>query len=111
MTKNGVRYPEVVDLVSVKDGTYELVLVETNPLTTDDAFALQQKLKNYLAFGLDGQLFKLYPDSRGLPLTIRVMLEAPAEPFILEFLRTFKAYIGEEGVSLVVELDGKRIPL
>ena len=111
MTKNGVRYPEVVDLVSVKDGTYELVLVETNPLVTEDAFALQQKLKNYLSFGLDGQLFKLYPYSKGRPLTIRVMLEAPPEPSILEFLRIFEAYIEEEGVDLVVDLDGKRIAL
>jgi hypothetical protein len=111
MTKNGVRYPEVVDLVSVKDGTYELLLIETNPLTSEDAFALQEKLKNYLAFGLDGQLFKLYPDSRGRPLTIRVMLEALPEPFILEFLRNFETYIGEEGVSLVVDLVGKRIAL
>lgn len=111
MTKSGVQYPEAVDIVAAKDGRYQLVLVETKPLRAEDALALQQKLKNYLTFGLGGQLNALYPASKGRPLTIRVMLYAQPEPLILDFLQRFKAYAAEEKVSVVVQINGKDLEL
>ena len=65
-------------------------MAETEAITGDRVLALQEKLKNYLAFAKDGQLLAKYPEAKGAPVRIRVDLYAQPDPLALEFLRRFR---------------------
>jgi len=62
MSKNGAKYPEVIDFLTEKDGVCSLYIVQSTPLDDGLTLKLQEKINNYLAFALDGQLAKEYPD-------------------------------------------------
>lgn len=109
MSRAGVDYPDVVDLVTTKDSTWTLVLVEERALTDEDAIALQKKLNNYLSFGLDGGLVKKYPDASGKSVRIRVDLYATPSAFVVEFLCHFRAAAALSGVEVVCSLDGHEL--
>jgi hypothetical protein len=68
--------PSTVDLVTIApDGqTVVLYVVQEAAWTGSDAQlqSLQEKVHNYVAFVLDGQMARTYPDAEGLAWTIRV---------------------------------------
>lgn len=111
MAKNGIRYPGVIDLVTQGDEGVRLVLVQTEPLASGDAEALQEKLNNYLSFALDGQLVAIYPEAVGKPIAIRVDLYAAPEEAIMSFLRAFRAATMDYDVSLEVSTNGRDLLL
>ena len=105
MPRSGLQYPEIVDLVTrEKDGTVRLILAEDDPITGDRVLALQEKLKNYLAFAKDGQLAAKYPDLKGASVRIRVDLYAQPDALTLEFLRRFRVLALKESVDVELSI-------
>jgi hypothetical protein len=112
MTRNGIRYPDVIDLVAMDaEGTPILIVVETEPLAADDAPALQQKLNNYLSYALDGQLVANYPQATGKPVRIRVDLYALPDEFIQEFFLRYAAACEQERMTLEVNIKDLDVDL
>lgn len=76
--------PLTVDLVTITaDGqTVVLYVVQQAAWTGSDPQlqTLQEKVHNYVAFALDGQMVRAYPEAEGLAWTIRVdsQVEPPA---------------------------------
>jgi hypothetical protein len=110
MTRCGVAFPNVVDLVTRNDDVFTLVVAEAQPLVAEDAIALQEKLNTYLTFALDGELTKRYAESSGRALEIRVELYAQPDRFILEFLSRYAGAMVEHGIALSVLVNGENVP-
>ena len=105
MERSGIQYPQIVDLVTQeKDGTVRLILAEVDPIKGDRVLALQEKLKNYLAFASDGQLAKTYPHTQGAAVRIRVDLYAQPDALVLEFLRRFRVLALKESVDVELSI-------
>jgi hypothetical protein len=72
----GVDEPGVIDVVTLKpSGTFELIMVETRPWTDPLPERIREilaKAETYLTFAFEGEMAKLYPDSVGAPLSIRL---------------------------------------
>jgi len=65
---------------------------------------LQEKLNTYLAFVDGGQIVKVRPDLKGLPVVIQVdAMQAPSEK-ALQFYRVAGKAVADAGVSLVLHL-------
>ena len=112
MSRSGIQFPEIVDLVTrEKDGTIRLIVAETEAITGDRVLALQEKLKNYLAFAKDGQLLAKYPEAKGAPVRIRVDLYAQPEPLALEFLRRFRVLALRESVDVELSIFQQDVAL
>ena len=109
MSRNGINYPAIVDLVTESDESLQLVLVETRSLTQHDAPALQEKLNNYLSYVLNGSFTAQYPAAQGKPTCIRVDLYSLPEPFIVEFLRKYAGTLISSGISLEANVNGKAL--
>ena len=112
MSRSGIQYPEIIDLVTqAKNGTVCLILAESEPITGDRVLALQQKLKNYLAFANDGQLVATYPNMKGAPVRIRVDLYAQPDAMTLEFLRRFRTLALKESVDVELSIFQEDVAL
>src|SRR2546430_5281965 len=98
----------VIDLVSynAKTDTYSLIIVEERPWdgSGQRLLELQQRVNDYLSFALDGEMTRLYPDSRGKQ--VRILLSCMNEPDSItsEFLRRAAALSRENGVDFGVEV-------
>jgi hypothetical protein len=109
MNRNGIDYPSVVDLVTDREESVQLVLVESRRLVQADALALQEKLNNYLSYALDGKLASHFPAGAGKPTCIRVDLYSQPDGFVIEFLRKYSRALISHGVSLEVNINGKAL--
>jgi hypothetical protein len=110
--RSGIKYPEIVDLVTQeKDGTVRLIVAETEAITGDRVLALQEKLKNYLSFANDGQLLTKYPKAKGAAVRIRVDLYAQPDALTLEFLRRFRVLALKESVDVELSIFQKDVAL
>lgn len=99
----GVANPKVIDLVSVStDGsTCCLHIVETDTwVDRPDPRQLNEKLLNYVAFALDGQLVATHPEVATLP--IRVVIDAYFEltPAAAADLEAFKRSLSQYDIDL-----------
>ena len=95
----GTDYPDVVDLITEKDGSCYLYVIQSAELDDERTLALQTKLNNYLAFILDGQLEREYPGKALLNKVVRIELQHPATGIAAEFLERIGAYFQAEGVG------------
>lgn len=112
MARSGIKHPEVVDLITqAADGTFRLILAETDALTGRHAVALQQKLQNYLTFAIEGQLVATHPKAKGAPVRIRVDLYAEPDELIFTFLRRFRILALEQGVELELGIHQQDVAL
>jgi hypothetical protein len=112
VSRSGLQYPHIVDLVTrAKDGTFCLIVAETDAVTGERVLALQEKLKNYLAFAKDGQLVAKYPEAKGAPVRIRVDLYAQPDALTLEFLRRFRTLALKESVDVELSIFQKDVAL
>lgn len=61
-------------------GTKDILLVIEDDFTWEDEYAhllaLQSKVNRYLEFAEDGEMYREYPGSEGLPVRIRVYFTA-----------------------------------
>ena len=107
MSNSGAEYPEVIDYLTEKDGVCSLYIVQITPLDDELTLKLQEKINNYLAFALDGQLAKEYPDMAGMKLRIQLELQYPPEGLAAEFLDKVTPHVEAEGVGFYVQV-GRR---
>ena len=96
----GIDDCNVIDLISQKKGVYYLHLILDKALTDSDLMNLQQKLNNYLAYGLDGQLVEDYPDAKDKDICIVVESSEKFEGLVLEFMNRFNDICTNESVGL-----------
>lgn len=107
----GLAHPDVVDLVTHDHDkeNWKLIVVETEAWdgSVDRLLQLQGKLNNYLAFALDGQMHRLYPES--IEKHVAIQLDCYEEPDqrTVEFLETAKQRVAEEGIGLYVNVVPK----
>ena len=112
MSRSGLQYPQIVDLITrAKDGTFCLIIAETDAVTGERVLALQEKLKNYLAFAKDGQLMAKYPEAKGTPVRIRVDLYAEPDAIVLEFLKRFRMLALKESIDVELSIFQKDVAL
>ena len=109
MTKAGIEFPEVIDLVShdpMKE-KWELTIVESGVWdgSTGRLQKLQQKLNNYLKFALDGEMQRTYPESAGKPVTVRLDLYQRPDQRTLDFILRARGEMERDGVELVLDID------
>ena len=98
----GSDYPDVLDLVTERDGVCYMYLVEENKLEGDQLLALQEKLNKYLSFILDGQLQRMYPALGTLQKVVRINLQHTPSQFADEFLGRVRSQFAEYEVGLEV---------
>ncbi|GAC1591953.1 MAG: hypothetical protein NVS3B21_11010 [Acidimicrobiales bacterium] len=99
--------PVKVDVVSVSsDGkTVTAVIAQPGPWTGSDAQinSIQQKIHNYVGFVLDGEMLRLYPETKGLSWVIAVDCHlGPPDPRTATVL---------DQVAIAVERYGGRLVL
>lgn len=75
-SKKSVVRSNTIDVVSLSpdNQTVILAIAEVEPWTGDNEqlLSLSEKLKNYTAYALDGQLATDYPESQGKKVVVRV---------------------------------------
>lgn len=106
MSKHGIAYPEIIDLVVSNDKECILIIVQDEYLAKEDTLALQKKIKNYLSYGLDGQLSREYPDCIDKRLVIQIDLCHTPDAFVFEFIEKARSAAESEGVSLTIKMIG-----
>jgi hypothetical protein len=104
----GVEEPGVIDVVTkTQAGGFELIMVEGRPWTDplDQRIReIVEKAETYLAFAFDGEMAKMYPDSQGAPLSIRLdSVEEPGEEARAAIAQV-AASIERQGVQFVFEV-------
>jgi hypothetical protein len=104
----GVDEPAVIDVVTQKpSGTFELIMVETRPWTDplpERVREILAKAETYLTFAFEGEMAKLYPDSAGAPLSIRLdCVEEPGEE-ARAAIAEVAAAIERQGVQFVFDV-------
>jgi len=105
----GTDHPEVIDVITEKDDTCYLYVIQDAELDDERTLALQTKLNNYLAFILDGQLAEEYPSKAQLQKVIRIELQYPATGVAAEFLERIEPYLQKEGVGFEVGVHSARM--
>ena len=84
-------------LGEMPDGSFVMVLVEEGPWGDDELLPnlrrVQQRFYNCVDLAIDGQLAKLYPESKGKPAVVRLdCYDTPDAP-VREFVDRFAAYV------------------
>jgi len=98
----------VIDLVSfnAKTDTYSLIIVEKRPWDGSGKrlLELQQRVNDYLSFALDGEMLRIYPETRGK--RVRILLSCTHEPDARtsEFLRMAADRCRENDVEFGVQV-------
>ena len=94
MSKKGINYPEVIDLVAENDTEVILIIVQTELLTDALFINFQEKVNNYISFAKDGQMIALYPNVPEKDIVIRIDMYEIIETTTLElFLKTKDALL------------------
>lgn len=103
-----VSDPNSVDLVTrdPRSGEVALIMVEDRPWDGSEArmAEVQAKANAYLAFALDGQLPRAFPEARGQPLRVQLDCVTEPDPATAEFLAALGAAVEGEGVRFVVNV-------
>ncbi len=97
-----------IDLITeTKSGSYKLILVQRELWDgSDDQLAdLQQRINEYLAFALDGELHRLHPESIGRPVVIQLDIEHEPDPRTREFLAKVADIVTTCGLAFVISKD------
>ncbi len=107
-SRKGIRYPEVIDLVTDDPVGEEvlLVVVEERPWSGDrsELELLQQKLNNYLRFALDGAMQEQFPEFVHLRPRIRLYSRYPLDVEVAEFVKRAEPVLLAEGVAFETRL-------
>ena len=103
--RNGSAVPNVLDLITERDGVCYMYLVVDNELEGDRLLALQERLNTYLSFILDGQLQRTYPALANLQKIVRINLQHAPSEFAGEFLDRIKSTFAEYEVGLEVAVE------
>lgn len=106
MSKYGAQHPEVIDFIAHKDNVCSLYIVQNDPLDGELTLKLQEKINNYLAFSLDGQLAREYPDMAKMKLRIEIEIQHKPEGVAAKFIEKVRPIIEAEGLEFLVKIGG-----
>jgi hypothetical protein len=101
----GLQHPDIIDEVAhqAKDDSVVLTIREDTPWDGSDEriVALRSKINTYVAFAVQGQLAKDYPDLAGKPIVIclRCIQHRPDEK-AMRFLDEANAKVARHGVQI-----------
>jgi hypothetical protein len=101
--------PGVVDLVSVSASGDEVIvhIVATEPWGEEQFFQLQSKLKNAVAFAVDGQLERTYPEFAGKTKAIEIRADFPPSDAVEKLVEAARArWCAPEGIRLSLKVQG-----
>jgi hypothetical protein len=105
-----IDQPDKIDLlITDKDKTHVLLVI-TDHLDWEEFDVefhlelLQDKLNAYLHFIEDGELIRMRPDLKGLPITIRVDAKYPPSGEATDFYRQAGPLVTQAGASLELYL-------
>ena len=87
-------------------GVIILAIVETRKWDGSRArmMELQDKLNKYLAFALDGEMARRYPDMSGKPLRIELFCKDDPDPETQKFLDFAKRKLSEDHIEFAATL-------
>ena len=103
----GVQYPDIIDQVAhqAKDDTIIFTMFERRPWDGSETriLELRHKINTYVAFVVQGQFAKLYPDLQGKPVVIRLLChQEPPDEKTMTFLNEMNARLSRYGLCLRV---------
>lgn len=106
-----VEDPLVIDLLAREpDGRFLLVMVEPRPWDGSDArlAQLQDKVNAYLAYALDGQLAREYPDASLAGLTLLLRCIEPPDAMVRGLVPPLRDALRPLDVRFEVQVEGER---
>ncbi len=95
----GTDHPNRIDVIAENDGVCYLYVIQADHLDDERTLALQDKLNNYLAFILDGQLEQEFPDKANLRKVVRVELKHSPPDLAADFLVAVGGTFEAEGIG------------
>jgi len=98
--KFGTCHPGKIDIISERDGKLFLFLVQADDVDESNISQFQEKLNNYLAFILDGQLDTEFPKYQMQPARIEINFRFEPTGIAREFLDIVTIKCLEEDVIL-----------
>jgi len=106
-----VDQPAVIDFLWKDGKNNRAVLTISDHLDWEEEgehlLLLQDKLNHYLEFIESGQLVEAKPEFKGLPVLIHVAAQHPLSEQAGKFYAMVKERVGEMGLALEFDLDGK----
>lgn len=96
-----------VDLISQsKTGEFFLIIVVDEPWVDSDEFKylLQEKLNNYSAYFLDGQMLQEYPDCKQQRVTVRISSTTAIPKRLQEFISKLSEATKSYGIDIETTL-------
>ncbi len=103
----GVQNPQMLDLVSQdpESGEFILIMVETRGWdgSIERIRQLQQKINRYVAFALEGEMVRKFPDSIEKPVRIQLSCYHTPDERTLLFLNNAASKLREEGISFSIK--------
>jgi len=102
--KYGTSHPGKIDIIGVKGDKVVVSLIQADEVDENNIFALQEKLNNYLAFILDGQLDEEFPQYRGKSAIIEVTFKFEPKGVAKDFIEKATQLCLNEGVKLVCKI-------
>ncbi len=89
-----------IDAVAVTgDGRVALVMGYGSSQTVD---TLRVRVQEYVAFALDGQMVRDYPETAGRPVEIVVAPEGAATPDLLAYVEVVKPRLATYGIGIAI---------
>jgi len=115
MTDAGMRPESSIDVIAFDPTTDECVLVIVEKRAWGSSprplLELQEKLNMYLAFALDGEMFRKLPEAEGKGVRIRLDCATQPEEQVPRFLRVASEKMRELSVTFEVRLLGDGLNL
>ena len=109
--KFGIENPDKIDVVSLATGGDYIVLGIAQTADWDGSdrllLALQAKWKSYLAFAVDGQLRRMYPEYAHLPWKILLSCQTEPDDRTKEFVRRADSTTRSEGGEFLIHRQRK----
>ncbi len=103
---HGIEAPDKIDTVALSpdQASVQLMMAQTIEWDGSDRLLLlpQAKWKNYLAFAVDGQLARTYPEYSALPWKIILWCQSEPDPRTKEFVRRAAEATRQEGGDFLI---------
>ncbi len=110
----GIYSPDSIDLVTrnVRMDTWAVVLTETSQWdgSEDQLDRLERKLERYRRFVVDGEMRRLYPESKAKPVSIEIHLYSEPTAAALAVIQHVRNRLVPCDIPVVVQHMGAQRP-
>ena len=109
----GIEAPEKIDTVALApdQASVLLTMAQTTEWDGSDRLLrlLQAKWKSYIAFAVDGQLARMYPQFSHLPWKIVLWCQSEPDTRTMEFVRRADEATRQEGGQFILWRQGEKL--